>query len=194
MDIMSYIQSYLKESMSVKQDLMNNTGVLARIEEAATMVVNAYRHNNKVLLAGNGGSAADAQHIAAEFVSRFFYDRPGLPALAITTDSSMLTAIGNDYGFVNLFSRQVQAQGSRGDVFIGISTSGNSENIMNAIKAAKEHGLHTIAFCGEGGVIKDEVDIAICIPSGCTPYIQECHITVGHIICAIVEKTIFPRD
>ena len=113
MDNMSYIQSYLKESMSVKQDLMNNTGVLARIDEAATMVINAYRGNNKVLLAGNGGSAADSQHIAAEFVSRFFYDRPGLPALALTTDSSMLTAIGNDYGFVNLFSRQVQAQGGR---------------------------------------------------------------------------------
>ena len=191
---MSYIQSYLKASMLVKQDLINNTEVLSQIDKAANLIIEAYRNNNKVLLAGNGGSAADAQHIAAEFVSRFFYDRPGLPALSLTTDSSMLTAIGNDYGFVNLFSRQVQAQGSEGDIFIGISTSGNSENILNAIKAAREHGLYSIVFCGKGGIIKSEADIAICVPSDCTPHIQECHIVVGHIICAIVEKTIFPSD
>jgi D-sedoheptulose 7-phosphate isomerase len=194
MDNLSYITEYLNESLSVKEKLRASQAVLDKVSEAAEVIIKAYKTNRKVLLAGNGGSAADCQHIAAEFVSRFFYDRPGLPAIALTTDSSMLTAIGNDYGFMNLFSRQVEAQGVSGDVFIGISTSGNSENILKALKAASKKDIHTIAFCGEGGAIKDHADTAICIPSISTPYIQECHITVGHIICAIVEKTMFPRD
>ena len=194
MDHLSYIKEYLNESLGVKEKLLSSQAVLDKVSEAAEMIIEAYKNNCKVLLAGNGGSAADSQHIAAEFVSRFLYDRPGLPAIALTTDTSMLTAIGNDYGFMNLFSRQVEAQGAPGDVFIGISTSGNSENILNALKAASKKGIHTIAFCGEGGSIKDHVDTAICIPSSSTPYIQECHITVGHIICAIVEEVIFPRD
>ncbi len=194
MDNLEYITKYLNESFDVKQNLISNENILACIEQASETIIEAYRDNKKVLLAGNGGSAADSQHIAAEFVSRFLYDRPGLPAIALTTDSSILTAIGNDYGFDNLFRRQVEAQGMEGDIFIGISTSGNSRNIIKAIDAAKAKGLHTIAFCGEGGSIKDLVDTAICIPSTITPYIQECHITVGHIICAIVEKTIFPKD
>ena len=144
-----------------------------------------YKNGNKLLIAGNGGSAADAQHIAAEFVSRFFYDRPGLPAIALTTDTSMLTAIGNDYGFENLFSRQVQAQGSNGDIFIGISTSGNSINIIKAVEEAKLSGIFSVVFCGEGGVLSRKADLAIDVPSNSTPHIQECHILIGHIICYI---------
>ncbi|STH36367.1 phosphoheptose isomerase [Escherichia coli] len=129
------------------------------------------------------------------FVSRFFFDRPGLPAIAITTDTSMLTAIGNDYGFDKLFARQLQAQSKPGDVFIGISTSGNSVNIINAMELAKELGVTSVALCGEAGKLKDLVDYSINVPSKITPYIQECHICIGHMICAIVERAIFkPED
>ena len=158
------------------------------------MIVATYKNGNKVLIAGNGGSAADAQHMAAEFVSRFFYDRPGLPAIALTTDTSMLTAIGNDYGFKKLFSRQLQAQSQSGDIFIGISTSGNSENVIHAVMTAKEANIASVVLCGEGGTLKDLADIAICVPSSITPYIQECHICIAHMICAIVEAQIFPKE
>lgn len=191
MEYLSYVKRYLGESIEVKQSLLNNETVLDSVSRAASMVVQAYNSNRKVLIAGNGGSAADSQHIAAEFVSRFFFDRPGLPALALSTDTSMLTAIGNDYGFESLFSRQVQAQGCEGDVFIGISTSGNSENVVNAVNEAKSKGIHTIVFTGEKGLLKELSDISICVPSSSTPYIQECHICIGHMICAIVEEAMF---
>jgi len=193
MDNLEYIETYLKNSLDVKMKLCSDRVLLESIKSTAELIESRYRTGHKVLLAGNGGSAADAQHIAAEFVSRFFYDRPGLPAIALTTDSSMLTAIGNDYGFENLFSRQVQAQGSKGDVFIGISTSGNSENIVKAVHEANAKGITTIAFCGSEGILAGLVDIALAVPSDCTPYIQECHICIGHIICGLVEKNIFPR-
>ena len=164
------------------------------VSNVSNLIIAAYNNGNKVLLAGNGGSAADAQHIAAEFVSRFFFDRPGLPALALTTDTSMLTAIGNDYGYDKLFSRQLQAQSKEGDIFIGISTSGNSENIINAVHTAKELGITSVILCGDGGQLKDLADIAICVPSLITPYIQECHICIGHMICAIVEEIIFAEE
>lgn len=194
MDNLNYINEYLQNSINVKTLLSQDDHTLETISRVANLIVDAYRNGNKVLLAGNGGSAADSQHIAAEFVSRFFYDRPGLPALAMTTDTSMLTAIGNDYGFENLFSRQLQAQGRPGDIFIGISTSGNSLNIKKATEIAKISGITSVALCGSTGVLKDIADMAICIPSTITPYIQECHICVGHMICAIVEKNIFPDE
>ena len=178
----------------MKKKLSGVESAMEKRKNAAEVVESAYRAGHKVLIAGNGGSAGDAQHIAAEFVSRFFYDRPGLPAIALTTDTSMLTAIGNDYGFKRLFSRQVQAQGNPGDVFIGISTSGNSENIIEAVKEAKKQDLTTIALCGEGGVLSSLVDIALAAPSVSTPHIQECHIVMGHIICGLVEERIFPDE
>jgi D-sedoheptulose 7-phosphate isomerase len=194
MESLDYTKEYLKNSFDVKEKLMSDDKLLNNVALAADILTDRYRDSKKLLLAGNGGSAADAQHIAAEFVSRFYYDRPGLPAIALTTDSSMLTAIGNDYSFENIFSRQIQAQGNHGDVFIGISTSGNSNNIIKAVEAAKEENIFSIIFCGSGGALKDLADLAICVPSASTPHIQECHICIAHIICAIVEKNIFPRN
>lgn len=194
MDNLEYIHSYLNKSISVKQKLISSNEVLAQVSKVADSIIEAYRNGNKVIIAGNGGSAADAQHIAAEFVSRFFFDRPGLPALALTTDTSMLTAIGNDYGFDKLFARQLQAQSRSGDIFIGISTSGNSENIINAMNLTKDLGVTSVALCGESGELKDMVDYSINVPSTVTPYIQECHICIGHMICAIVEEVIFKTE
>ncbi|WP_084644049.1 D-sedoheptulose-7-phosphate isomerase [Ferrimonas futtsuensis] len=194
MDNLSYINNYLANSIEVKQALASSPEVKKAISMVADRIVEAYNNGNKVLLAGNGGSAADAQHIAAEFVSRFFYDRPGLPALALTTDTSMLTAIGNDYGYDKLFARQLQAQSRPGDVFIGISTSGNSKNVVAAMELSEELGVTSVILCGEGGKLKDMADISICVPSPVTPYIQESHICIGHMICAIVESKIFPKE
>jgi D-sedoheptulose 7-phosphate isomerase len=193
-DNIEYIQGYLNKSISVKQDLLASEIVLRQISKVADLIIEAYRNGNKVMIAGNGGSAADAQHIAAEFVSRFLFDRPGLPALALTTDTSMLTAIGNDYGFDKLFARQLQAQSRSGDIFIGISTSGNSENIVKAMSLTKGLGVTSVALCGESGKLKDIVDYSINVPSTVTPYIQECHICIGHMICAIVEEVIFKLE
>lgn len=194
MDNLDYISTYLSKSIAVKTKLAADESVLQMVAKVADLIVEAYENGSKVLLAGNGGSAADAQHIAAEFVSRFFYDRPGLPAVAMTTDTSMLTAIGNDYGFDKLFARQLQAQSKPGDIFIGISTSGNSVNIIKAMEVAKEEGITSVILCGEGGQLKDLADYAICVPDSITPFIQECHICIGHMICAIVEAKIFPQE
>ena len=194
MDNLKYINEYLSTSLDVKTKLTKDNDLIANIKVVAELIEKMYRNGNKLLIAGNGGSAGDAQHIAAEFVSRFFYDRPGLPAIALTTDTSMLTAIGNDYGFEKIFSRQVQAQGSLGDVFIGISTSGNSSNIISAINEAKEKGITTIALCGNGGILPSIADYALKAPSSSTPHIQECHIVIGHIICGLVEELIFPEE
>ncbi|MFA7311707.1 MAG: D-sedoheptulose 7-phosphate isomerase [Shewanella sp.] len=194
MDNLEYIKSYLSNSIEVKKTLAQDVEVLNTISLVADLITEAYKRGNKVLLAGNGGSAADSQHIAAEFVSRFFYDRPGLPAIAMTTDTSMLTAIGNDYGFDKLFARQLQAQSKKGDIFIGITTSGNSLNIVNAVEAAKAEGVTSVVFCGSSGRLKDLADFAICVPNSITPFIQECHICIGHMICAIVEENIFPKE
>lgn len=194
MDNLEYIKNYLSSSLDVKKKLVDDDVLVAKIKDVAELIEGMYRSGNKLLLAGNGGSAGDAQHIAAEFVSRFFYDRPGLPAIALTTDTSMLTAIGNDYGFDRVFSRQIQAQGSSGDIFIGISTSGNSSNIIAAIREAKELGIITVVLCGQGGVLSSIADFAIDVPSLSTPHIQECHIVIGHIICGLVEERIFPEE
>jgi D-sedoheptulose 7-phosphate isomerase len=149
---------------------------------------------HKVLVFGNGGSAADAQHLAAELVGRYLYDRPGLPALALTTDTSALTAIGNDMGYESIFRRQVEAHGRKGDVAIGITTSGRSRNVVDALRAAREQGLATVALTGGGGgLLKDAVDYLLDAPSSDTPRIQETHGLVVHLLCQIVEETLFPR-
>ena len=187
-----YIRSEIETSIAVKQSLLADEQLLSAIERAADVVTEAYRKGNKTLLAGNGGSAADAQHLAGEFVSRFYFDRPGIPSIALTTDTSILTAISNDYGFERLFARQIQAQGCAGDVFIGISTSGNSPNIVEAFKECKRRGIFSIGLTGSNPCTMDALcDICIKVPSACTPRIQESHIMVGHIICSIVERELF---
>jgi len=188
------IRQSISESIAVKQQLMEDETTLQRIVAVAEKCVAAFRAGNKLLLAGNGGSAADAQHIAAEIVSRFELDRPGLPAIALNTDTSMLTAIGNDYGYEMIFQRQLEANGAKGDIFIGISTSGNSQNVVNALLKAREMGILAVGLSGaDGGKMAEACDICIHIPSASTPRIQEAHITVGHIICAMVENVLFEQ-
>ena len=163
--------------------------MIAAVSELTTMVV---ERGDKVLLFGNGGSAADAQHIAAEFVGRFAIDRQPMPALALSVNTSCITAIGNDYGFDQLFSRQIGALGRAGDLAIGISTSGDSQNVCNGLVAAKQMGLHTVAMTGcTGGRLKNLVDHCLCVPSMSTPRIQECHILFGHIISELTERAVF---
>jgi D-sedoheptulose 7-phosphate isomerase len=163
-----------------------------QIVRAASAILESLRQGGKIMLCGNGGSAADAQHIAAEFVSRFNFDRPGLAAFALTTDTSALTAIGNDYGYERLFSRQVQAVGRAGDLFIGISTSGRSPNVVNALKECRANGIATVGLVGRNGRdMAPLCDHALCMPSDETPKIQEGHIVVGHIICGLVERAMF---
>ncbi len=154
----------------------------------------AYRNGHSALLAGNGGSAADAQHLAGELVNQFYFARPGIPAHSLSTDTSVMTAIGNDIGYDYLFSRQIEAQGSKGDVFIGISTSGNSKNIIEALKVCREKGITSIGLTGNKPCKMDDLaDLCIKVPSDCTPRIQESHILIGHIICAIVEENLFGK-
>jgi D-sedoheptulose 7-phosphate isomerase len=187
-----FVAKQIGESIAVKQALLEDNDLIGRIEAVADLVVATYRSGGKVLIAGNGGSAADAQHIAAELVSRFTFDRPALPAIALTTDSSILTGIGNDYGYESLFSRQVEAMGRPGDVFIGISTSGNSANVLKALSTARDNKLVTVGLTGAGGGRMVELcDHCLRMPSNDTPRIQECHITVGHILCAHTENTLF---
>ena len=186
------ITDQISSSILVKQSILSNPRLIQMIDQAAKMVTNAYKAGYKTMLAGNGGSAADAQHIAAELVVRFYFDRPGLPSIALSTDTSILTAIGNDYGFDRLFARQVQAHGVSGDIFIALSTSGNSVNILNVLEQCKKLGIATIGLTGiGGGKMKQHCDICIEVPSNDTPRIQEAHILIGHIICSIVEEEIF---
>ena len=186
------VRNCIAESIGVKQRLMDDEAMLRRIVTVAERCIETFRSGHKLLLAGNGGSAADAQHIAAEIVSRFELDRRGLPAIALTTDTSMLTAIGNDYGYERIFERQLEANGKQGDVFFGISTSGNSANVVRALVRAREMGIFAVGLSGAaGGKMADACDVCINIPSASTPRIQEAHITVGHIICGIVENVLF---
>ncbi len=189
---MEKLKLQLLDSIQVKQKLLDSDYLVTQIKEAADLVTKCYQNGYKTLIAGNGGSAADAQHIAGEFVSRFYFDRPGLASIALTTDTSILTAIGNDYGYDKLFERQCQAQGHEGDVFLGISTSGNSKNVIKAIEYCRSNNIKTVGLTGEsGGLMKDLCDICICVPSNETPRIQESHILIGHIICYLVEDVIF---
>ncbi|HFP7721992.1 TPA: D-sedoheptulose 7-phosphate isomerase [Campylobacter jejuni] len=190
----SYIKGHFTDSILVKEQILKDENLITLIKNASLEVIKAYKNGNKTLLAGNGGSAADAQHIAGEFVSRFYFDRPGIASIALTTDTSVLTAIGNDYGYENLFARQVQAQGVKGDVFIGISTSGNSKNILKALELCKQKEIISIGLSGaSGGAMNELCDYCIKVPSTCTPRIQEAHILIGHIICAIVEEELFGK-
>ncbi len=187
-----YIKNQIKQSYETKQAIYENEDLLNKIEEVAKKCVDLYRTDKKTILAGNGGSAADAQHIAAELVGRYGFDRPSIPSLSLTTDTSNLTAIGNDYGYDKVFSRQLEGMGQSGDIFIGISTSGNSVNIINAFNSAKKKNIFTVALTGrDGGEMAKIADIALVIPSNATPRIQESHILIGHIICDIIEKEIF---
>jgi D-sedoheptulose 7-phosphate isomerase len=187
-----YIQAELDKSASVIAAIARDPELMTRIETVAGRCIAALERGNKILLAGNGGSAADAQHLAAEFVSRFNFDRPGLAAFALTTDTSALTAIGNDYGYERLFSRQVQAVGRAGDLFIGLSTSGRSPNVVNALRECRAKGIMTVGLTGRNGRDMAALcDHSLCMPSDETPKIQEGHIVVGHIICGLVERTMF---
>lgn len=188
----SYINAQIQETQRVMSAMLVDGALLARVEAAAEACIHAMKCGNKVLLAGNGGSAADAQHIAGEFVSRFAFDRPGLPAIALTTDTSIMTAIGNDYGYEKLFARQVQAHAKKGDVFIAYSTSGKSPNVIAAIQEAKARGVICIGMTGNrGGPIKELCDHYLAVPSSDTPKIQEGHAVLGHILCGLVERALF---
>ncbi len=178
------IQRQIEESITTKRTIP-----AAELATAVDLVVDAYRGGNKVLLAGNGGSAADAQHLAAEMVGRYLRERDPLPAIALHTNTSSVTAIGNDYGYDIIFVRQLEAFAKPGDVFVGISTSGNSKNVILALEKARAMGVKTIGFTGrDGGAMKDLCDVHLNVPSPDTPRIQECHITMGHILCDLVEQ------
>ena len=188
------VKKQVAESICVKQALLSDDTLIARIVAIAEVMVNAYRAGHKTLWAGNGGSAADAQHMAGELVNKFSFDRPGLAALSLSTDTSIITAIGNDYGFDRLFARQVEAQGCAGDVFIGISTSGKSPNLVHALAACKEKGITSVAIVGANPCPMDDYDYVIHVPSTVTPRIQECQTLIGHILCFLVENRLFGRD
>lgn len=191
----SQIIAQLTETRGIYDAMINDVAVVTEIAKAAEACLAALKNGKKLLLAGNGGSAADAQHVAGEYVSRFAFDRPGLPAIALTTDSSILTAIGNDYGYELLFARQVQALGQEGDVFIGITTSGRSPNIVKALEEAKKRGMLCIGMTGnrEGTPMDELCDIVLKAPSSYTPRIQEAHIGMSHIICGLVEEGYFGK-
>ena len=189
---MEKIKNIVSASIAVKQALLQNELLLKTVNDCVTVIVDAFRNGNKVLFCGNGGSAADAQHLAAEFSGRFYTDRDALPAEALHCNSSYLTAVANDYSYDVVYSRLLKGIGNKGDILVGLSTSGNSRNILNAFVTARDKGLITIGFTGEsGGALKALSDHLINIPSGDTPRIQECHIMIGHIICQLVEERYF---
>ncbi|MCQ2287121.1 MAG: D-sedoheptulose 7-phosphate isomerase [Bacteroidales bacterium] len=186
------ITQSITDSINAKQAILNDSEFLARIEAAAEMITDSLRAGGKIHFCGNGGSAADAQHLAAELSGRFYFDRPPLNAEALHCNTSYLTAVGNDYGYDLIFSRLLKGTAKKGDVIVGISTSGNSKNIVNAYEVAREMGVHIIAMTGEtGGKMKDFADILLNVPSKDTPRIQESHIMIGHIICELVETAMF---
>ena len=186
------IKNLIASSIEVKQALLNNESLIAQIDTIVTVVTNAFKNGNAVYFAGNGGSAADAQHLAAEFSGRFYKDRKALPSDALHCNTSYLTAVANDYSYDVIYARLLEGLAKKGDVLIGISTSGNSGNIVKAFEKAKEMGVITVGFTGsKGGKMKDISDYLINVPSDTTPRIQESHILVGHIICELVEQNIF---
>jgi D-sedoheptulose 7-phosphate isomerase len=190
-DFLKDIRSHIEESVRTKQMLLADEALMDRIAQIAGVMVDAYKAGHKTLWAGNGGSAADAQHMAGELVNKFTFDRPGLAALSLSTDTSIITAVGNDYGFDRLFARQVEAQGCPGDVFIGISTSGKSPNLVKALAACRAKGITSVAIVGANPCPMDDYDYVIHVPSTVTPRIQECQTLIGHILCYIVEQQIF---
>lgn len=194
MDQLSFIRSRISASAELKTSLLTNQHILDTLTKLKDVVVNAYRHDHKVLWCGNGGSAADAQHLAAELSGRFYYDRPPLNSDALHVNTSYMTAVANDYSYDLVYSRLTQAMGRKGDILIGLSTSGNSGNVINALVKAKEIGMITVGFTGEtGGKMKPHCDFLINIPSTDTPRIQECHMLLGHTLCEMVEMELFPK-
>ena len=184
----------LQRTQTVLEAMQHDAVFLDTLDQAIAVLCACFQDGKKIMFAGNGGSAADAQHMAAEFVARFMLDRPGLPAIALTTDTSALTAIGNDYGFDALFSRQIEALGQKGDVLVAYSTSGRSPNILKALRTAKSKQMKSIGMTGNhpgNQVMADLCDITIRIPSDLTPHIQEGHLIVGHMLCGIVEQKLF---
>lgn len=189
--MIDYIKKQIDESIRIKSELLSDEGLLCTINEVSKVIITALKSGRKVMWAGNGGSAADAQHMAAELVNKFRLERPGMASIALTTDTSILTSIGNDYGYSRVFARQVEALGVPGDVFIGISTSGNSENLVEALDACRKRGVKTVALVGGKACRMDDYDLVIRVPSTDTPRIQECQTLIGHIICDLVEKSMY---
>jgi D-sedoheptulose 7-phosphate isomerase len=192
---MDEIRDYLRRSRDAIEAALDDPAFIAAIEESVEIIAGALARGDKLLLAGNGGSAADAQHVAGEFLGRFDYDRAPAAAIALTSDSSALTAIGNDYGFERVFERQVLGLGRAGDVFVAISTSGRSPNLLRAIAAARQRGLVVIGLLGKtGGEMAKSCDVVLRAPADSTPLIQQLHITAAHIMCGLVEERLFPRE
>jgi D-sedoheptulose 7-phosphate isomerase len=192
---MKQIKGIIQASIDVKAEILQNDALLKTITDCVDLVTAAFKNGNKVLFCGNGGSAADAQHLAAEFSGRFYTDRDALPAEALHCNTSYITAVANDYSYDVIYSRIIKGIGKKGDVLIGLSTSGNSKNIMNAFEVAREKGLITIGFTGAtGGKMKSLSDHLINVPSTDTPRIQESHILLGHIICQLVEEKLYPTE
>lgn len=188
-DTQHLVAQQLRDAINLKSALLDQVELLA---ECSELILSCYRKGCKLLFAGNGGSAADSQHLAAELVGRYGRERPGLPAIALTVNTSTLTAIGNDYGYDRIFARQIEAIGTHGDVFVAISTSGNSINILRGVAAAKDKGISTIGLTGEdGGKLAEQVDFCVRVPTKDTARIQEAHITIGHIWCGLVEDELF---
>lgn len=189
---MSQIKDLVQNSITVKQQLLADEKLNEVIKESIHIITSAFKNGNKVLFCGNGGSAADAQHLAAEFSGRFYIDRPALPAEALHCNTSYLTAVANDYSYDLIYARLLQGIGNKGDVLIGLSTSGNSKNIIKAFEVARQKEMISIGFTGAtGGAMREVSDVLLNVPSNDTPRIQECHMLVGHIICQLVEENLF---
>ena len=189
------IQSVIADSIATKQQLLADESLLQKINEVVDLSIACYKNGGKILFCGNGGSAADAQHIAAELSGRFYFDRPPLFAEALHVNTSYLTAVGNDYGYDEVFARMVRAMGKEGDLFFGLSTSGNSPNVMKAAKDAKALGMIVVGMTGEkGGKLREVADVLLNMPSNDTPRIQECHLLIGHLLCQIIEAELFPKQ
>ncbi len=187
-----YIRENIEESVNAKKRLLESKELLDMIEKVSSLCIEAYRNGNKILVCGNGGSASDAQHMTGELVGRYKMERAGIPAISLNANTTVLTALGNDYDYDRIFAKQVKALGNQGDILIGISTSGNSANIVEAVCQAEKQGIHTVALTGEsGGKLKSLSDYVINVPSSDTPRIQEMHILIIHVICGIIEKELY---
>ncbi len=194
MDQSAVIKRNLQQAIALKQQLLDDATVSQQIEQISNLLINCFRQDGKVFFCGNGGSAADAQHLAAELSGRYYFDRPPLFSEALHVNTSYLTAVANDYSYDEIYARLIRAVGRNGDILIGLSTSGNSGNVVNALKQASEQGMITIGLTGKGGgKMGNLCDHHIAIPSTDTPRIQECHMLIGHTICEIVEATLFPQ-
>jgi D-sedoheptulose 7-phosphate isomerase len=192
MDKNEIVKLRLKENISIKEKILSDDKLINQIIKVSEVIISCFKNENKLWLCGNGGSAADAQHLAAEFTGRYYFDRPPLPAEAIQVNTSYITAVANDYSYDEIFSRYIKAHGKKGDVLIGITTSGKSSNVIKALQTAKEIGLETIGFTGNYvDMLLKYTDYIVSVPSSDTPRIQEAHITIGHLICEIVEKELF---